>query len=77
LDAYKGRLICWQRSAFDHPTFLRYLLAMQARYPGAERIYIALDNWPVHFPGRCARWAGEEQDYLAVSAHLCALAQSH
>jgi hypothetical protein len=48
LDAYTGRLICWQRSAFDHPTFLRYLLAMQARYPGAERIYIALDTWPVH-----------------------------
>jgi transposase len=22
---------------------------MQARYPKAERIYIALDNWPVHF----------------------------
>ena len=49
LDAYSGRLLCWQRSAFDHSTFLRYLLAMEARYPRAERIYIALDNWPVHF----------------------------
>jgi transposase len=49
LDAYTGRLMCWQRSAFDHQTFLRYLQAMEARYPGAERIYIALDNWPVHF----------------------------
>ena len=49
LDAYSGRLISWQRSAFDHPTFLRYLLAVQARYPKAEHLYIALDNWPVHF----------------------------
>ena len=22
---------------------------MEARYPGVEHIYIALDNWPVHF----------------------------
>jgi hypothetical protein len=49
LDASSGRLICWQRSAFDHQTFLRYLQAVEACYPGAERIYIALDNWPVHF----------------------------
>lgn len=49
LDAFSGRLISWQRSAFDHQTFLRYLQAVEARYPGAERIYIALDNWPVHF----------------------------
>jgi transposase len=49
LDAYTGRLICWQRSAFDHQTFLRYLHAVEARYPRAERMYIVLDNWPVHF----------------------------
>ena len=49
LDAYSGRLISWQRSAFDHQTFLRYLQAVQACYERAERIYIALDNWPVHF----------------------------
>jgi transposase len=49
LDAYTGRLICWQRSAFDYQTFLRYLHAVEARYPRAERMYIVLDNWPVHF----------------------------
>lgn len=49
LDASTGRLICWQRSAFDHKTFLKYLLAVEKCYPDAERIYIALDNWPVHF----------------------------
>src|SRR5258708_2214367 len=49
LDACTGRLICWQRSTFDHQTFLRYLQAVEACYPDAEHIYIALDNWPVHF----------------------------
>ena len=49
LDALTGRLICWQRSAFDHRTFLRYLQAVEACYPQAQRIYVALDNWPVHF----------------------------
>ena len=49
LDAYTGRLICWQRRAFDHQTFLRYLQAVEARYPEAERICIVLDNGPVHF----------------------------
>ncbi len=49
LDAHSGRLITGPRSAFEHQTFLRYLLAVEARYPQAERISIALDNWPVHF----------------------------
>lgn len=49
LDALTGRLFCWQRAAFEHETFLRYLLAVQAFYPLAEQIFIALDNRPVHF----------------------------
>lgn len=49
LDATTGRLICWQRSAFAHQTFLKYLLDVQKRYPDAEGIYVVLDNWPVHF----------------------------
>jgi transposase len=49
LDALTGRLLCWQRSAFDHATFLRYLRAVQESYPQAEQLFIGLDNWPVHF----------------------------
>jgi len=64
LDASTGRLITWQRSAFDHPTFLRYLLAVQACYPQAERIYIALDNWPVHF--QPAVLAGLQQSKITL-----------
>lgn len=49
LDALTGQLICWQRSAFDHGTFLRYLLAVEHRYEWATQIFLVLDNWPVHF----------------------------
>lgn len=49
LDAYNGRLICWQRSAFDHKTFLKYLQYVETCYPEARNLYIALDNWPVHY----------------------------
>lgn len=48
LDAHSGRLVVWQRAAFDHGTFLRYLQAVEEAYPQAERIYLVLDNWPVH-----------------------------
>jgi DDE superfamily endonuclease len=52
LDVESGQLISWQRRAFDHGTFLRYLQAVAAQYPAAWRIYIVLDNWPVHFHPR-------------------------
>jgi len=48
LDACSGQVWCWQRNQFDHATFLRYLLEVEGCYPDAERIVIALDNWPVH-----------------------------
>lgn len=52
LDVGSGQLISWQRRAFDHGTFLGYLQAVAAQYPAAWRIYIVLDNWPVHFHPR-------------------------
>jgi transposase len=64
LDASTGHLICWQRWAFDHQTFLKYLLAVQDRYPNAERIYIALDNWPVHFQAEVL--AGVKESKLSL-----------
>ena len=30
-------------------TLIRYYRALEAAYPAAEVIYIAQDNWPVHF----------------------------
>lgn len=49
LDAITGRVVMWQRHRFDRQTLLRYYAAVAAAYPAAEVIFVAQDNWPVHF----------------------------
>jgi len=49
LDVETGRFITWQRSRFDRRNLLAFFRALQAAYPYAERIFLVLDNWPVHF----------------------------
>jgi transposase len=49
VDAGDGRLFCWQRADAKVGTLKRYYRALEAAYPRAEVIYLAQDNWPVHF----------------------------
>ena len=49
LNVVTGRLFSWQRAKFDRFTLIRYFKALEAAYPDAERIWVILDNWPVHF----------------------------
>ena len=49
LDATTGRVVAWQRHRFDRKTLLRFYAAVAAAYPEAEAIFLAQDNWPVHF----------------------------
>lgn len=49
LDVQTGQLLAWQRKSFDRQTLRRFFHFIQDAYPQARRIYIALDNWPVHF----------------------------
>lgn len=49
LDVSSGRLFAWQRKHFDRWTLIRYYQALEAAYPEAELIFVAQDNWPVHF----------------------------
>jgi hypothetical protein len=49
LDAVTGRLLSWQRSSTPRGALARALLEAAASYPAAEVVYVALDNWPVHF----------------------------
>jgi hypothetical protein len=49
LDAVDGRVFCWQRAQADVDTLIRYYGELAAAYPAAEVIYVAQDNWPVHF----------------------------
>jgi hypothetical protein len=48
LDVHSGRLFAWQREHFGVAPLRHFFQAVAAAYPAAERIYIALDNWPVH-----------------------------
>jgi len=49
LNVQTGQLFVWQCSHFDRATLIRYYRALAEAYPTAERIYLAQDNWPVHF----------------------------
>jgi hypothetical protein len=52
LDVADGRVFCWERAHADVGTLIRYYAALAEAYPAAERIYVAQDNWPVHFHPR-------------------------
>jgi DDE superfamily endonuclease len=48
LDAHTGRVVADQRSRIGVPARRRFYRALVDAYPG-RRIYLVLDNWPVHF----------------------------
>lgn len=49
LNALNGATFSWQRTSFKVTTLLRFYRAVEAAYPDAQRIFIALDNWSPHF----------------------------
>jgi len=49
IEVNTGVLIARQRSRFNVKEMYRYFRLVEKRYPKAERISIALYNWPVHF----------------------------
>jgi hypothetical protein len=49
LDALSGRLLSWQGSKAGVYELNRFYDAIREAYPEAETIYVAQDNWPVHF----------------------------
>jgi transposase len=49
LNVITGQLFTLQRSHADVGTLIRFYRAVELAYPEAETIYIAQDNWPVHF----------------------------
>jgi len=59
LDACTGRLHFWQGGKAGVKELARFYRQLAAAYPAAETIYVALDNWPVHFlPELLAELAG-------------------
>lgn len=65
-----GQVVSWQRSKFDRQTLLRYFLAVAAAYPAAYRVYLVVDNWPVHFhPQVLAGLAGSKVRLVALPTY--------
>ena len=51
LDVATGAVIARQRDRFNVKEMYRFFYFVEKHYPDADVIYIALDNWPVHFHG--------------------------
>jgi hypothetical protein len=49
LNATTGQVSFAQASAIGTKQLREFFVALRAEYPTAETIYVALDNWPVHF----------------------------
>jgi len=49
VDALSGRVVWRRRSRYNVKEMYRFFYYVQKQYPQAKVIYMALDNWPVHF----------------------------
>jgi hypothetical protein len=49
LDVNTGQVIARQRNRYVVKEMYRFFFFVNKHYPDAERIYIVLDNWDVHF----------------------------
>jgi len=58
VDALTGRVVWRRRGSFTVKEMYRFFWYVQKQYPQAKVMYVALDNWPVHFHGYV-------QDHLA------------
>lgn len=48
LDAHTGRVVFRQQTRIGVPALIGFYRDLAAAYPG-QRLYVVLDNWPVHF----------------------------
>jgi len=49
LDQHDGRVIAWQGSKVGIAQLVRFYQQLRTAYPQAERLYVILDNWPIHY----------------------------
>ena len=49
LDAFSGRVQAWDYGRATAPRLGKCWSAAVAAYPSAKKIYLVMDNWPVHF----------------------------
>lgn len=62
LDAVTGRVFAWDYAKITAARLGKHWLEAAAAYPEAKRIYLVMDNWPVHFhPSALAPLARDER----------------
>jgi hypothetical protein len=49
MNAQNGAVRHWQRSRIDRKTFARFIMEVSRDYETAKKIYVIIDNWPVHY----------------------------
>lgn len=49
LDEQTGRVVAAQRSKIGVTELVNFYQKLARSYPQAERVYVILDNWPVHY----------------------------
>jgi transposase len=48
LEATSGRVLTARLKQVTAPAFVAFLIELVRQYPAAERLYVVVDNWPVH-----------------------------
>ena len=49
LDQHDGRVVAWQGSKVGIVPLVNFYRQVREAYPAAERLYLVVDNWPVHY----------------------------
>lgn len=49
VDAVTGRVLWRRRDSYNVKEMYRFFYYVNQQYPDAQVIYVALDNWPIHF----------------------------
>ncbi len=49
LNLFTGQLTTSQRSRINMTTIVTFFKKLTRQYPNAQRIYLIIDNWPVHY----------------------------
>ena len=68
LDAFSGRVLFQSGSKVGIKQLVHFYQHVRQAYQEAQRIWIVLDNWTVHFPGRCPGRIGAPGNALSVLA---------
>lgn len=49
LDQQDGRVVAWQGSKVGISQLVSFYRQLRTAYPEAERLYLIMDNWPIHY----------------------------